>query len=188
LRLKEKELASQHWEGACRGCMKTSGARPMLHSPFFGTVSNMKGHASCPTCPLVSRAQHLCPSLLTSSIACRSRAFWPPHGLRTHLPITRQLICHNTSAQHCEAHPNSHVCRRAMLAFGVAGLGLVHSAQPADAETAIPTELREQSLLPACLALLGCHAWPVTCTPVHTVARPPVSSLQAKLCKDLSSS
>lgn len=168
--------------------MKTSRARLMLHRPVFGTVSNMKGHASCPTCPLVSRAQHPCPSLLTSSFACRTRAFWPRHGLRTHLPITRQLIRHNTSAQHCEAHPNSHVCRRAMLALGVAGLGLVHSAQPANAETALPMELREQSLRPACLALLGYHAWPVTCTPVHTVVRPPVSSLQAKLCKDLSSS
>lgn len=138
--------------------MKTSRARLMLHSLVFGTVSNMNGRASAPTCPLVFRAQHPCSSLLTSSFACRSRASWPRHGLRAHLPMTRQLTCHNTSAQHCEGQPDSHVCRRAMLAFGVVGLGLVHSAQPADAETALPTELREQSLLPACLAWMSCLA------------------------------
>ena len=51
-----------------------------------------------------------------------------------------------TTACHCDSHLDSHVCRRSVLALGVAGVCMTQRAQTANAETALPPELREHCI------------------------------------------
>lgn len=157
---------------------------------YVRTVSvkctTMKMHASSQSCPLLPSASHLCLSSHASFLAHRTGARLPRHSRRHQSIKYRQLSCQKQITCGSEKELDGHVCRRSVLALGVAGFCVVQRTQRANAETALPPELREQSRKSACQNMAPPSA---LCWSTEDISEPPsVSPLQAKPCKGLCSS
>ena len=121
------------------------------------TVLDMCEHAVVARCPGVCRSQHV------TSMPFRASTVWvtqilqrSKHELSRPRRHERQVL----TAHQCESQSDSHVCRRSVLALGVAGLCMTQRAQTADAETALPPELRKQCSYPVLKTASGSQLVP----------------------------
>ena len=106
------------------------------------TVLDMCEHALVARCPGVS------PSQYPTFVPFRRSAVWVTQSsqrLKRCLLSPRRHKRQTLTACQYESQLDSHVCRRSVLALGVAGLSLTQRAQTADAETALPPELRKST-------------------------------------------